>query len=65
MDVKGIPVGVELGRLSLILIPPHHGLACPLGYHPQDGTCPLPDNFHGARVIVLFIHPHDKHRCIW
>ena len=25
----------------------------------------LPDDFHGAGVIFLFVHPHDKHGCIW
>lgn len=38
-------------------------LACPLGaaHTLENVGCLLPDNFHGARIIVLLIYPHDKY----
>lgn len=33
--------------------------------HTSESCCPLYDSLHGAEVIVLFVHPHDKHGCFW
>lgn len=58
------PIGSGSGKDESDHSPAQAGLSS--GHHPHTAECccPLPDNFHGAWVIVLFVHPHDKHGCI-
>lgn len=58
-DVKRAP-GVEW-EWGGGQIPPCPSLSSRHHPHTSECCCSLPDNFHGARVVVLFIHPHDKH----